>query len=46
MALVGPVRAIEAGPGKVLQGLAKRMDGAPQLEMAGTLETANNLEIK
>ena len=38
MALVGERQAIEVGPGRVLQGIAKRMDGAPQIELAGTLD--------
>jgi [acyl-carrier-protein] S-malonyltransferase len=36
-------RAVEAGPGNVLAGIAKRMDGAPQVTPAGTLEQAEAL---
>ncbi len=43
MICLGPVRAFEVGPGKVLQGIAKRMDGAPVIETAGTLEAADAL---
>ena len=45
MKLIGPARAIEVGPGNVLQGLARRMDGAPAVEPAGTLEAADALAI-
>ena len=38
-------QAIEVGPGKVLQGIAKRIEGAPAVVLAGTLEEANTLEI-
>ncbi|HOE65272.1 MAG TPA: ACP S-malonyltransferase [Candidatus Hydrogenedentes bacterium] len=44
MRTLGPVRAIECGPGKVLQGIARRTDNAPAVESAGTLESANALE--
>ncbi len=37
---IGPAPAVEAGPGKVLQGIAKRMEGAPTIALAGTLEQA------
>ncbi len=40
MQTLGPVPALEAGPGNVLAGLAKRMDGAPIVSPAGTLEHA------
>ena len=43
MQQVGPVGAIEVGPGRVLQGIAKRMEGAPDVALAGTLEAANAL---
>ncbi|HIJ64670.1 MAG TPA: ACP S-malonyltransferase [Candidatus Hydrogenedentes bacterium] len=43
MGRIGPVPAVEVGPGRVLQGLAKRMDGAPAVELAGTVEAANAL---
>jgi len=41
---IGPVRAFEVGPGNVLQGLAKRMDGAPNVAPAGTWEAVTELE--
>lgn len=43
---IGPVRAVEVGPGRVLQGLAKRTEGAPRVELAGTLEQANALSTQ
>lgn len=43
MAAVGPIAAVEAGPGNVLQGLARRMDRAPSIRTAGTLEEANGV---
>ncbi len=43
METLGPVRAIEAGPGKVLQGLAKHTDDAPEVSLAGTFEEAQAL---
>lgn len=46
MARLGAIRAFEVGPGKVLQGIAKRMDGAPAVESAGTLEAVDALEIE
>jgi [acyl-carrier-protein] S-malonyltransferase len=36
MATIGPVEAIEAGPGNVLQGLARRMPDAAHVRPAGT----------
>lgn len=53
--LVSPVRwtdimtrlagdsAFETGPGNVLQGLAKRMDSAPEVQTLGTLAEADSL---
>jgi [acyl-carrier-protein] S-malonyltransferase len=38
MAVVGEVTALEVGPGRVLQGLAKRMDGAATVHSAGKIE--------
>lgn len=38
MIALGPVAALEVGPGKVLQGIAKRMDGAPDIAPVGTVE--------
>lgn len=43
MARLGSVPAIEVGPGKVLQGLAKRMEGAPGIVCAGTLSESDAL---
>lgn len=40
---IGEVRAVEAGPGNVLQGIAKRTPGAPSIMPAGTLEQAQQL---
>lgn len=42
---IGHVPAAECGPGKVLQGIAKRMDNAPDVALAGTLEDAAQLEV-
>lgn len=42
---IGAVPAVECGPGKVLQGIAKRMDIAPEVALAGTLEEASQLEV-
>lgn len=44
MRTIGPVPAVEVGPGRVLQGLAKRMEGGPQVETAGTIESADALK--
>lgn len=38
---IGPVPALEVGPGKVLQGIAKRMEEGPSITLAGTLEQAD-----
>lgn len=40
MAAIGPVPALEAGPGNTLKGLAKRTEGAPNVDCAGTFEEA------
>jgi len=40
---LGAVPAVECGPGKVLQGIAKRMDGAPDVALAGTLDEASEV---
>ena len=40
MAALGPIEALEAGPGRVLQGLAKRTENAPSVTPVGTLEAA------
>lgn len=45
METLGTVQGIETGPGTVLQGLAKRTDGAPEVSAAGTLEQANAIEV-
>lgn len=38
MRALGPEEALELGPGTVLQGLAKRTEGAPVVRAAGTLD--------
>lgn len=38
MRAAGVVNAIEVGPGSVLKGLAKRMEGAPEIYLAGSIE--------
>jgi len=43
MQTIGSASAIEVGPGKVLQGLAKRMEGAATVASAATIEAANEL---
>jgi len=43
MRCIGPIRAIEIGPGGVLKGLAKRMNGAPEVAAASTLEEADGI---
>lgn len=43
MRTIGPADAIETGPGRTLQGLAKRMDGAPSVQAAGTVEGVDAL---
>jgi [acyl-carrier-protein] S-malonyltransferase len=43
MHTLGPEDALELGPGNVLQGLAKRMEGAPIVRPAGTLEQVTSL---
>jgi [acyl-carrier-protein] S-malonyltransferase len=42
---IGSVPAVECGPGKALQGIAKRMDNAPDVRVAGTFEEAAQLEV-
>ena len=42
---LGPVNALEVGPGKVLLGLAKRMAQAPLIQSAGAIDAINTLEI-
>lgn len=37
MKTLGPVPALEVGPGRVLQGIAKRTDGAPSILPAGAI---------
>lgn len=44
MLTLGPVRALEIGPGRVLQGLAKRMENAPQVSAVGSLADADAVE--
>lgn len=43
MNYIGHVPAIEVGPGNVLKGLAKRMDGAPQVHSAGMVTDLTEL---
>lgn len=43
MRVAGGFNAIEVGPGSVLKGLAKRMDGAPEVYLAGTIEEIDAL---
>lgn len=43
MAALGPVDALEVGPGRVLQGLAKRTENAPRVTPVGTLEAVEAL---
>ena len=43
MAAVGGLEAIECGPGKVLQGIAKRIEGGPAVSLAGALEQVGAL---
>lgn len=45
MERLGPVAAVEVGPGRVLQGLAKRTENAPVLEATGSLEGTNALAV-
>ncbi|MFO7974151.1 MAG: ACP S-malonyltransferase [Candidatus Hydrogenedentota bacterium] len=40
MAAIGPVEALEVGPGRVLQGLAKRTENAPRVTPVGTVDAA------
>jgi [acyl-carrier-protein] S-malonyltransferase len=44
MQTIGPVKALEIGPGRVLQGLAKRMENAPKISAVGTLADADAVE--
>ncbi|MEA3364293.1 MAG: ACP S-malonyltransferase [Candidatus Hydrogenedentes bacterium] len=43
MAAIGPIEALEVGPGRVLQGLAKRTQNAPLVTPVGTCEAAEAL---
>jgi len=45
MATLGPVKALEAGPGKVLQGIAKRIEDAPDISGAGKLEQVQEIAL-
>lgn len=45
MEMIGPVSAVECGPGKILQGIAKRMDNGPDVRLAGTFDNAAQLEV-
>lgn len=42
---LGPVTALEIGPGGVLKGLAKRTPGGPSVHAAGCLEELNNVPV-
>ena len=44
MHTVGNVPALEVGPGKVLQGIARRIEGAPTIQSAGTLDDIANIQ--
>ena len=44
MRTLGAVPALEVGPGRVLQGLAKRTEGAPEVRAMGDLDSAKALE--
>lgn len=44
MHTVGNVHALEVGPGKVLQGIAQRIEGAPTIQSAGTLDDIANIQ--
>lgn len=44
MTAVGAVEAVECGPGKVLQGIAKRIEGGPAVTLAGSLDQAGALK--
>ena len=46
MQTLGPVPAAECGPGTVLQGIAKRMDGGPHVSPAGTMAHAEAFEVE
>lgn len=43
MRRIGPVEALEVGPGSVLRGLARRMDQAPRVQSVGTFDQAEAL---
>ncbi|MBX3176753.1 MAG: ACP S-malonyltransferase [Candidatus Hydrogenedentes bacterium] len=43
MAEIGPRPAIEVGPGNVLRGLARRMEGAPSVRCAGMVSDVDKL---
>lgn len=45
MQYFGPVDALEAGPGSVLAGLAKRVEGAPAVRAAGTISAISSLTV-
>ncbi len=44
MNAIGPVPAIETGPGNTLKGLARRTEGAPKVALAGTLDLADAIK--
>lgn len=45
METLGPVQAIEAGPGTILQGMAKRAEDAPKVSPAGTMQQTESLTL-
>jgi [acyl-carrier-protein] S-malonyltransferase len=44
MKSIGPVNALEVGPGNALTGIARRIDVAPSVAVAGTLEAIEKLQ--
>lgn len=46
MATIGSVAALEVGPGSVLSGLARRIEGAPEVAGAGTLADVAALQAE
>jgi [acyl-carrier-protein] S-malonyltransferase len=44
MNAIGPIDAFEVGPGNVLAGIARRIDTAPTVTVAGTLEAIEKIQ--
>jgi len=44
METIGAVDALEVGPGNVLAGIARRIDSAPSIKIAGTLEAIGKIQ--